>query len=307
MGIVLADSHNQMHFIAASNESGRDMETLQLQDAEGPCQDCYTTGKPVTHADLSDGTAPWPTFAPRAVREGIRSVHAFPMRLREQTIGALNLFGRTPGDFDDADSKIVQALADVATIAILHERNTSRAEAVSEQLQGALTSRVIIEQAKGMFAHSDKTTVHEAFTLLRDEARRSRRKVTDVAAEVLAQPRPAQREPLLEPRGADRPVPGAPTQSVDRIPPVKPGTFSSRYDEEIKTLFIRGEVDDRALEQIRQSFRVLASGDLTVDLHEVVYLPSGAIGVLLRAQKNATSAGGQFDWSRLPGRSQRSC
>jgi hypothetical protein len=115
------------------------------------------------------------------VRAGFRSVEALPMRLRDQVIGALNLFGTGPGGFDPADLRIGQALADVATIGLLQERNVRRRETVAEQLQGALNSRVVIEQAKGKLAERLSIDMDRAFKMLRDYARNSNQHLTDVA------------------------------------------------------------------------------------------------------------------------------
>ncbi len=185
IGIVLSDHLGQVRFMAANNESGRLMELLQLQSSEGPCLDCVTSGRVVVNADLGAAEDQWPTFAPAARAAGFSTVHAFPMRLRSEVIGALNLFGDGHETFTDDEIRVVQALADVATIAILQERALSRAEALTEQLQSALTSRVLIEQAKGALAQADGITPEEAFALLRATARSSRRKLADVARSVL--------------------------------------------------------------------------------------------------------------------------
>jgi len=103
------------------------------------------------------------------------------MRLRDQTIGALNLFRAEPGPLDPAGLRIGQALADVATIGLLHERNVRRRETVAEQLQAALNSRVIIEQAKGKLAERLSIDMDRAFTMLRDYARSSNQRLTNVA------------------------------------------------------------------------------------------------------------------------------
>lgn len=185
VGLVLADQRGRVRFMAATNESGKMLELLQIQNDEGPCLDCLTTGVPVVNADLQHARDRWPAFAPRAIEAGFQSVHAFPMRLRNQTIGALNLFGTVDSRFEPEDVRVVQALADVATIAILHERNLVQAEALTEQLQGALNSRVVIEQAKGALAQADSITTEEAFELLRTRARADRRLLVDVAHDVL--------------------------------------------------------------------------------------------------------------------------
>jgi len=185
VGLVLSDHLGRVRFMASNNESGRLMELLQLQSSEGPCLDCITAGRPVVNADLANAGDQWPTFAPQAIEAGFQSVHAFPMRLRTEVIGALNLFGTADTTFSDDEVGVVQALADIATIAILQERGLAQAEALTEQLQTALTSRVLIEQAKGALAQADGISPSEAFDLLRATARSDRRKLVDVARSVL--------------------------------------------------------------------------------------------------------------------------
>ncbi|QIG44871.1 GAF and ANTAR domain-containing protein [Nocardioides anomalus] len=186
VGIVLADHDGRLQFVASSNESGRALELYQLQAEEGPCLDCYRTATPVVNADLAEAQELWPHFAPRAASAGYRSVHAFPMRLRDEAIGALNLFGAEPLRFESEDIGVVQALADVATIALLQQRSLARAEALTEQLQGALNSRILIEQAKGAIAEREGISPSEAFELLRAQARAERRPLVELASEVLA-------------------------------------------------------------------------------------------------------------------------
>jgi GAF domain-containing protein len=185
VGLLLADHREALRFMASSNESGRALELFELQHSEGPCLDCYRTRQPVVNADLRHAAARWPHFAPRAIELGFQSVHAFPMRLRDHTIGALNLFGTSDHRFDPGEVRIVQALADVATIAILQERSIARAEALTEQLQGALNSRIIIEQAKGALAQRERVGIDVAFEMLRSRARSTRQRIVDVATGVL--------------------------------------------------------------------------------------------------------------------------
>ena len=166
-GLLLADRQGQLQFMAASDEQVEVLEVFQVQAHEGPCQDCFRTGTPQVNTDLSKATPRWPRFAPRAVTIGYRSVHAFPLRLRREVIGALGLFGPEPRRMEPSDMQVVQALADVATIGLLHARAIRRGEELTEQLQGALNSRVVIEQAKGVIAQIHRTSVDEAFTLLR--------------------------------------------------------------------------------------------------------------------------------------------
>ena len=166
-GLMLADHRGKLRFMAASNEQGEMLELFQLQNSEGPCLDCFRSGDPVVNADLTAARERWPLFAPAAEQAGFRSVHAFPMRLRDTTIGALNLFGSADVGFAEHEVKVVQALADVATIALLQERSIARADALTEQLQGALNSRILVEQAKGALAQQEHLTPDQAFE--RDE------------------------------------------------------------------------------------------------------------------------------------------
>ena len=180
-GVMLADPRGELRVAAASSEEAGLLELFQLQNDQGPCLDCFRTGRPVTATDLAGPAQRWPRFAEAATRAGFATVEALPMRLRDQVIGALNLFRADPGQFDPAELRIAQALADVATIGLLHERNVRRREAVSEQLQGALNSRVAIEQAKGKLAERLGIDMDRAFRMLRDYARNSNQHLTDVA------------------------------------------------------------------------------------------------------------------------------
>ena len=187
VGLVLADHRGALRFMAASNEAGKALELFQLQAEEGPCRDCYLTKTPVVNADLAHAADRWPSFAPRAIEAGFESVHAFPMRLRDEVIGALNIFGTASTRFDAADTRIVQALADIATIAILQERTLRRSESLTEQLQGALNSRIVIEQAKGALAQREGISVDAAFELIRQRARSSNQRLADVARALLGE------------------------------------------------------------------------------------------------------------------------
>ena len=187
-GILIADHHGRLKLMAATDERAEMLELFQVQTEEGPCQDCFRTGSPVTGVDLAASSEVWPHFAPRAVAAGFRSVHAFPLRLRQNVVGALNLFGTRTGTMAAGDVRIVQALADVATIGLLQERAIRRSEVLSEQLQRALNHRVVIEQAKGVLAQIHAVSVDEAFDLLRSYARTHRRGLSEVAEAVLEEP-----------------------------------------------------------------------------------------------------------------------
>jgi GAF domain-containing protein len=180
-GLMLADSQGRLHVVASSHEQAELLELFELQQGEGPCPECFRTGQPVVNVPL----ATWPQFAAAATAGGYSSAHAIPLRLRGQVIGALNLFrsGTTPLTAEDTD--LAQALADIATIGLLHERAFREHQELAGQLQHALDSRVLIEQAKGMLAERAGLTLAEAFTAMRSYARGTGRGLSTVAHGVL--------------------------------------------------------------------------------------------------------------------------
>ena len=180
-GLLLADPRGELRVVAASSEAARLIELFQIQNDEGPCLDCFRSGQPVHAADLAVATQRWPQFAPTARQAGFEAVQALPMRLREQVIGALNLFRADPGAVAQADIRVGQALADVATISLLHERSMRHSDTLNEQLQTALNSRVVIEQAKGKLAERLGVDMDQAFRLLREFARARNRRLSDLA------------------------------------------------------------------------------------------------------------------------------
>jgi GAF domain-containing protein len=184
-GLMLGDPHRQLRVVAASSEDAKLMELLQLQNEQGPCLDCYRTGTPVSVPDLADAAHRWPAFTAAVAEAGaFRSVHALPLRLRGEAIGALNLFHRTPGSLPQADLALGQALADVATIGILQERAIRRGEVLNEQLQTALTSRVVVEQAKGVLAQHHGVSMDAAFDRLRRYTRSRNLRLAEVARQL---------------------------------------------------------------------------------------------------------------------------
>jgi GAF domain-containing protein len=186
VGLVLTDHQDRVRYMASSNEEGKMLELFQIQNHDGPCLDAITSGRPVVNADLGEAGDRWPMFAPAARAAGFQSVHAFPMKLRDETIGALNIFGVDRWRFDPEDVRLVQALADVATIAVLQERNRHEAELITDQLQSALTSRIVIEQAKGALARAESITPTEAFEVMLVTARSTGQKLADIARAVIA-------------------------------------------------------------------------------------------------------------------------
>jgi len=184
-GVLLADLAGDLRVMAASSEQVRLLELFQLQNDQGPCLDCYRSGEPVSVPDLSAVQGRWQRFTPEARRRGFSAVVALPMRLRQNIIGAMNLFSTGPG-LDLADIQIAQALADVATIGILQHRAHRQADTVVTQLQTALNSRVFIEQAKGILAQRLGIGMDEAFSTLRDHARANHRHLTELAQAIVA-------------------------------------------------------------------------------------------------------------------------
>jgi GAF domain-containing protein len=188
VGILLADGEGRLQFMAASDEGAKAVEIFQAQSHEGPCEQAYRTGTSVIDADLRMD-ARWPRFAAQATAAGFHTVHAFPLRRRSQAIGALNVFSHhTAARLDDDNIQIIQALADLATIALLQQRTISHVETLADQLQNALSSRVVIEQAKGAVATAHRISVEAAFEALRRHARNNNEKLSVVAHAVVRDP-----------------------------------------------------------------------------------------------------------------------
>ena len=207
-GVMLVAPEGDLRVVASSSEAMRVVELFELQADEGPCPDCYRGGAAVINEDLAAAAAPWPRFAPVAMTAGFRSVHALPMRLRGQIIGALNLFGAEPGGLAEADVVAVQALAAVATIAILQQRVVADARLLNDQLNHALTARVVIEQAKGVLAERAGLSMESAFEAMRQHARDHNLHLADVAGSVVDQTLGAQAlagVPRRPPPGTGRP------------------------------------------------------------------------------------------------------
>jgi len=183
-GVMLADARGGLRLIASSDERMRLLELFELQGAQGPCLDAFSTGRPV-QASAADSRARWPVFAPEASGAGFRVMCAVPLRVRTNVIGALNLFRGSDEPFTGAEMEIAQAMAEMAAIALIQERALRERHLLTEQLQAALSSRVIIEQAKGMLAEYLTMTADDAFKLLRIYARDHNRKLSAIASDVV--------------------------------------------------------------------------------------------------------------------------
>jgi GAF domain-containing protein len=184
-GLLLDDLRGGLQVLASTSEQARMLELLQIQSKAGPCLQAYDTGQQVLVEDVREDVNRWPEFAARAAGEGYGSVIAIPLRLRNERIGALNMFRRTPGLLSESDLLVAQALADVATIGILHQRVLTRGAQVNSQLQIALNSRIVIEQAKGVLAERLALDMEQAFVQLRSMARSTNQHLSLVARTVI--------------------------------------------------------------------------------------------------------------------------
>ncbi|MFE7116260.1 GAF and ANTAR domain-containing protein [Streptomyces sp. NPDC057654] len=184
-GVLLADRSGELKIVAASDERVRLLELFEVQQEEGPCLDCFRQGTAVAVPDVKAAAVRWPRFVPQARRRGVAAVQALPMRWRNETVGALNLFCADPLLFGPVGSPIAQAMADVATISLVQRRSARRSEQLNEQLQTALDSRVVIEQAKGKLAERHGIDMERAFDSLRRYARSNNLRLSDVARDVI--------------------------------------------------------------------------------------------------------------------------
>jgi GAF domain-containing protein len=184
-GLLLADAGGVLRWTALTPQHGRLLELFEIEADEGPCRECFAGGRPLPNVDLDAAHDRWPAFAPAAVQAGFAVTHAVPMRLRGQVIGALNLFTDERRTWSEAHVAVAQAMADVATIGLLQQRSLDEQTRLAEQLQSALTSRVLIEQAKGALAARAGITVAEAFTRMRTHARATGLTLTAVATAVV--------------------------------------------------------------------------------------------------------------------------
>jgi GAF domain-containing protein len=184
-GVILGDQRAHLRVVASTSHQAQLLELFELQSAAGPCLDCFDTARPVTNIDLATAEERWPLFSAAALKAGFRSTHALPLRLRDRVIGAMNLFCVNQTVLSADDIELGQALADVATIGLLQERAVRESELLAEQLRAALITRVLIEQAKGVFSARAGVGVDEAFQVMRAASRRTQRPLRDLAAAVI--------------------------------------------------------------------------------------------------------------------------
>jgi transcriptional regulator with GAF, ATPase, and Fis domain len=221
-GLVLADHDGSLRLMAASDERARLLELFEVQNDEGPCRDCFRLGEAVVNVNLDGARSRWPRFAAQAIAGGFYCANALPLRLRHQVVGSLNLFHTELSGLAHHELRLAQALADAATIGILQQRTIRQGEIVAGQLQAALTSRVIIEQAKGVVAERLQVSTDEAFGILRATARSHNRLLSDVARDVTSGT--ADVAQLL------RPVRGAEPNQARRARPSRPRAARGQPD-----------------------------------------------------------------------------
>jgi len=185
VGLALAAARGELRVMASSSERMRALELIEVQSDEGPCRDCLRSGEQVLNQRLDGAGDRWPLFAPEALESGFQMVHALPLRLRSNVIGAMNIFSSELRELRPQDVNVTQALADVATIGILQERAIKHGAGLAAQLQGALNSRILLEQAKGIVAERRQVGMDEAFALLRSYARSHRTQLSAVANAII--------------------------------------------------------------------------------------------------------------------------
>lgn len=187
-GLLLTDGNGELRVVAASSEAAGMVELLELENRGGPGKESYRTGRAVRSGDLAGSTAKerWPGFAEAAVGEGYRTATAVPMRHRGQVVGALNLFATEATNLSEEDLTVAQAMADLATIAILQDRSTTGDRTLISQLRLALETRVVIEQAKGIVAHEAELSMDDAFNRIRKHARDNNQRLRDIAAAIVS-------------------------------------------------------------------------------------------------------------------------
>ncbi|MEE6169132.1 MULTISPECIES: GAF and ANTAR domain-containing protein [unclassified Mycolicibacterium] len=184
-GIMLGDGNQHLHVFASSSESTRLLELLQVEANAGPCLEAYFTRQTVPVPEIQETRDRWPAFAECAAEYGFSAAFALPLRLREESVGSVNLLRTQPGPMSASDLAVGQGLSDVATVGILHHRILMRAEVVNQQLHSALNTRTIIEQAKGVLAERGGIDMDKSFALLRAHARRTNQRLADLARAVV--------------------------------------------------------------------------------------------------------------------------
>jgi len=184
-GLMLADAGGTLHVVASTSERVAEVEEAQLGLHEGPCLVSFRTALPVEVPDIAASRSRWPDFAAVAESRGFLAAHAVPLRHRTTTLGGINLFGDRLGALSDRDATLVEAMAQMATISVIQHQIAAKQATVNDQLQNALESRMLIEQAKGVLSQLHTVQVDDAFRMMRTYARSTGTKLRDVAENVV--------------------------------------------------------------------------------------------------------------------------
>jgi GAF domain-containing protein len=192
-GLLLSDQRGQLQVVAASDHRADLLDLLEAQRRDGPCWDSFTTGHPIVVEDTESAAErdapiaeePWPRFTNRRRELGYKSVYAIPLRLRDEVIGALNLLRGSTGGLVERELLLARGLADIATIGLLQERAVREQHVIARQLQTALTTRMVIEQAKGVLAERTGRSMDSSFNSMRTYASAHRQHLGDVAQAVV--------------------------------------------------------------------------------------------------------------------------
>lgn len=306
-GILLADSTGRLRVIGASTEQIQLLELFQLQNDQGPCLDCYNTGRVVLNDHL-DSDSPWPQFAAESVRAGFPSVCAVPLRINDVILGCLNLFMSEPVPLSNADVALAQALADVASIAVMQDQATSDAAIRERQLQHALNSRIAIEQAKGMIAEHHGVDMNDAFSRLRAFAKDHNRRLTQAAEAVVAGTVTIDSVT----RSLRVPAPAAPTDqlpqglslvTVDQHAPVFSVTESIEGASSV--VHASGELDMATRDRCSDA---CLGGDhvaVVLDMAALTFMDCAGYGGLLAARRGLQERGGSLTLRHASGQPAR--
>lgn len=204
VGLLVADAAGQLRLLAATSEEAHVIESFQVEGGDGPCLEAFTTGELVSAGSPGEIAGRWPHFARIAQREGIGAVFAAPLTMRGRPIGSLNVFSEAPGELDADARRKVELLAGLATVALTQAERVRDHATTVQQLQTALTSRVAIEQAKGVLIAATGVDVDEAFARLRAYARANRRRLSEVALDVVERRLDAETFTATAPTGSGR-------------------------------------------------------------------------------------------------------
>jgi len=293
-GVLLADDNGHLRVVGASSEQVQLLELFQIQNEQGPCLDCYRTGRAVTAVDLSTAS-PWPQFAARSVAAGYPCVYAIPLRLNAVTLGCLNLFISHPHPLTATDTALAQALADLASIAIVqHHQSFQTGETTSvAHMHRTLDSRIAIEQAKGMIAEHEAIDMHDAFVMIRSYAHHTDCRLTDVSKDLVAG--------RLDIRDITTQT-GSSQPDLDAKLP-----FSTRTIVEVRrrVVYISGELDLATRDACLQACLSDDYSHIDIDVSGVTFMDCVGYGSLITARHAIERQGGTLtitNWTGQPAR-----